>query len=66
MMSAIQRFMEAHKYCVVLEQFLDRTLAGSQRQVLQDELEAAYEDLERKTQAVIGARFAESKSVALD
>jgi hypothetical protein len=60
MTSAIHRFIKAHEYCVALEQVLDRAIPGSERDVLHEELLAAYQDLEAKTQALVHARFAQS------
>lgn len=60
MIAAIHLFMKAHEYCIVLEQVLDRAVPGSERDALRQELLAAYEDLEAKTQALVRARFAET------
>lgn len=59
MTSAIQHFIEAHDYCHALETFLQRVLDDYQRDVLRQELLRAYDDLDRKAQAVVRVRFAE-------
>lgn len=59
MISAIHSFIKAHEYCIALEQVLDRVVPGSERDALRDELLAAYEDLEAKTQALVHSRFSQ-------
>lgn len=59
MISAIHHFIKAHEYCVALERVLDHVVPGSERDALREELFAAYQDLEAKTQALVHARFAQ-------
>lgn len=59
MISAIHRFIKAHEYCVALERVLDHVVPGSEREALREELFAAYQDLEAKTQALVHSRFAQ-------
>lgn len=62
MISAIHSFIKAHEYCVALEQVLGRVVTGNERDALREELLAAYDDLERKTQALVRARFAQTRN----
>lgn len=60
MISVIQRFMEAHDYCRALENILPKVADAEDRDALRMELLKAYDELDRKAQAIIGVRFAES------
>lgn len=59
MNTAIKEFIQAHEYCRVLERLALYNAGGSERAALRQELQLAYEDLDRRTLAVTGIRFAE-------
>lgn len=59
MNAVIKEFMQAHEYCRVLERFVLLIAGQSEHAALKEELQRAYEDLERRTIAVTGIRFAE-------
>lgn len=61
MNAAITEFIQAHEYCRVLERFVLCIAGRSEYAALKQELQRAYDDLERRTLAVTGIRFAERK-----
>jgi hypothetical protein len=58
MNAVIKEFIQAHDYCRVLERFALFIAGESEYAALTQELQRAYEDLERRTLAVTGIRFA--------
>jgi hypothetical protein len=63
MNAAITEFIRAHEYCRVLERFALCTSTGLEHAALTQELQRAYEDLDRRTLAVTGIRFADGNQV---
>jgi hypothetical protein len=63
MNSAIEHFIEAHEYCRTLERLLLCIAGGIEYAALSQELRLAYEDLDRRTLAITGIRFAESNTL---
>ena len=55
--SAIKTLIEAHEYCLALEQLLLRA-NGNEREALHSALMNAYDELEVKSYAVAGLGFA--------
>jgi hypothetical protein len=58
MNAAIEQFIQAHEYCRVLERVALCIAGECESAALQQELQRAYEDLERRALAVTGICFA--------
>ncbi len=61
MNSVIKEFVRAHEYCRVLERVALSAATECQHAALRQELQWAYEELDRRTIAITGIRFAEGK-----